>query len=504
MSEKLGPIYDIDTKNLFNDEKSIGKKQVSLTYHNPGSLLVNSSDEFRSKVTEHYQQRSGANNWPKRGEEKPNEHVGIFVERDTDQLKSHTGYLRNVYEQPTLQTYTEGDLKALTSQPDTRALVVPYFNSTQVHEKFASLGADVWGLPPKLVESLKNKVNFHRLVEEGKIDGFEVPDYTVATKDGFVSKALGMLRFSEELYRKHGLDEYPRGLMIRLEESDGNYGSALLRQEKNGTIAITPDGDGENVQYRKNWEDAVANSKSMIYRDANPEAKVVISRFLDLESTPGLSMLFMDGQYRSFGWNGQLQINGSKACVGTSDFLPANEYMKEAQIKYEDQSAEAFGNFIVQTAKSLNMDVAKIRGVANVDVMVPGPLEQELRMRRGQKEGFYIAECNPRWTNFTDAVGAGLAMTGREPTFSNFSDVIKEGIYSIDKYKLHDGVHPALVREEVYEIDQKLKQEGEARILVRMTDTPLGVIFLGNRKVAKEQLGRAISNVEKKVAKHTK
>ncbi len=180
------------------------------------------------------------------------------------------------------------------------------------------------------------------------------------------------------------------------------------------------------------------------------EARIVISRYLDLADSPGMSIVIMDGQVESLGWNSQLQKNGSKACIGTSTYRPKNAFLARLQQEYEGQTAAVFEMLLRKTAQKFGVEFASLRGVANIDIMLPGKLEERLQEKRGQKPVRYIAECNPRWTNYTDAIMTVIGANRKEQTINTMKTVIKEGIATIDKYHLPENVDPRANSEGVH------------------------------------------------------
>ncbi len=480
-----------ETQNIFGETKP--KRPLAVSYHNVGDLLRAATEEFRNDKNDHYGARSGANDYDA-------EKLGILATSSSPRLGEHAKYLGALY-QKDFRVYTTTDLKEVTrtlKPGEPKLLIVPYFNSQNVGEKAQSVGAETWGLPPDLVEALKNKVSFHKLVQESGVEGLEVPEHKMSDKDDYVRDSLDLLNYSKQLYQKHGMqNRYPLGVMIRLEESDGNYGSSLVRQEADGRISITPDGDSEKRIYRQTWNDAISASRDLIYSDKQvdpqQEPRVIISRYLDLVDSPGMSVVFLEGQYYSLGWNGQLQLHGSMACVGTSSYNPKEGSLQEAaKNAYEAQSAEAFATFVTQTARQLGIPPESLTGIANVDVMIYGELEAELRRKTGKKPGFYVAECNPRWTNYTDAVMAGIGATGRKPTVSNMLTVIEEGVYTEDKIDLY-GANPETIRDIVLPEDPR---ETTDKAIVRMPDEQMGATYLGNKDRARSIMEEAIDRAK--------
>src|SRR5260370_28725034 len=92
--------------------------------------------------------------------------------------------------------------------------------------------------------------------------------------------------------------------------------------------------------------------------------------------------------------------------------------------------------------------------------MLPGKLEEELQKKRGQKPVRYIAECNPRWTNYTDAIMTIIGVSRKEQTIDTMQAVIMEGIATIDKYHLPEHGDPRIVREKILHRDEVFKREG--------------------------------------------
>ncbi len=106
----------------------------------------------------------------------------------------------------------------------------------------------------------------------------------------------------------------------------------------------------------------------------------------------------------------------------------------------------------------------------------------------------YLAECNPRWTNYTDAIVTVMGVNRKEPTIQNMRAVIQAGISTIDKYPLPANVDPHILRDQIFEIDQLLLQNG-TRIICRMAKNPMGLIFAGNIKLAQEHMDHMLAKL---------
>jgi hypothetical protein len=210
--------------------------------------------------------------------------------------------------------------------------------------------------------------------------------------------------------------------------------------------------------------------------------------------SPGMSVVIMDGRIESLGWNGQLQQNGSKACIGTSTYRPANAALAQLQNKYEGQTLAYFEKVLRRAAQKFDVDFASIRGVANIDIMLPSELEEMLQKKRGYKQSHFVAECNPRWTNYTDAIMTVIGVNRKKQTISNMKAVIQDGIVTIDKFYLPEDLDTQEVRECIFQKDEVLKQSG-TRIICRMAKKPMGLIFAGDINKAQQAVESIIQNL---------
>jgi hypothetical protein len=299
------------------------------------------------------------------------------------------------------------------------------------------------------------------------------------------------------MLKKAAVTQYPLGLILRTAESDGNYGGCLL-YEKGAHIILVLGGGLKPIRHTT-WHEALAAAQKHLAATMNQEkeARVVISRLLQLADSPGMSVVIMGGQVESLRWNGQLQDAGSKACVGTSTYRPKNAYVAYLQRDHEDQTVAFFETLLRKTAHRCGVDFASLRGVANLDLMLAGPLEKRLQKRRGQKPAHYLAECNPRWTNYTDAIMAVIGANRKEQSISSMRTVIQEGVVAIDKYPFPVHIDPREVRECISQRDDLLKHEG-TRVICRMLDNPLGLIFAGDIDKAQQEVAAMIRQLAKK------
>jgi hypothetical protein len=463
---------------------STNPTNVGVGFHNVGSGVLRASNEVMVKYVEHhYGERCGhlplnAGN------------IRVLVDQYTPDLRAQMDYLSQLFGK-TIAPQTLDELRAekeSAAQPG--PLVVPYINvpetETYIHD---SLGSQPWGLPGNMTHALKNKANFYQLADELDLDGFCPPDYTVSNIYDLTRAVTTFLSQVEQLYKQSGVAAaYPLGVMLRAAESDGNYGCCLV-YENHQSVIVVPNGDADHAQRCAHWQAALAMSQQHLVATMNPqkEARIVISRYIDFEDSPGMSVVVMDDQVESLGWNGQLQKEGSKACVGTSTYIPKNPHMQRLQQQYEEQTAAFFETFLRKTAQKCNINFASIRGVANIDIMIPGALEQKLQQSRKQPAANYLAECNPRWTNYTDAIMTILGANRKAQTVSNMKAVIQAGICTFDKHPLPEKVDPHVVRTSIAERDSVLKSDG-TRIICRMAKNPMGLILAGNVNQAQQEV----------------
>lgn len=422
--------------------------------------------------------------------------IRVLVSESTPEIKAQMAYLSSLFGKDVVPiTFDELKLEKAQS-PELVSLVVPYISVPEIETRLHhELGAEVWGLPGKMTHVLKNKASFYALVDNFGLEGFSLPEYIVASIYDVARDAERFLGQIEDIYRNAGVAEsYPLGVMLRAAEEDGNYGCCLV-YENAGHILVVQDGDVEHIQSYTHWQDALTMAQAHLAATMNvqKEARVVISRYIDVADSPGMSVVIMENQVQSLGWNGQLQKPGSKACIGTSTYIPRNAYLKRMQQTYEEQTAAFFEVFLRRTAQQCGIEFASIRGVANLDIMIPGELEKKLRRQRKLPESNYLAECNPRWTNYTDAIMTILGASRRDQTISNIRNAISEGIATFDKYPLPENVNPQDVRAYIAERDEVLKREG-TRIICRMAKNPMGLIFAGDVARAQQEVNTILTS----------
>lgn len=463
------------------------KRKIGAGFHNIGSGVLRASNKkMVDKLEAHYGERCGHIPFDA-------EKLRVLVDLPTPAIEAQVAYLSLLFGK---------EIRAVTFEalhrekvPGEAPLVVPYVNVPEAELRIREIAeGESWGLPANMVHVLKNKADFYQLADELDLHGFRTPDYTVSTIYDLPTAAWKFLAQIEALYSETGVAAtYPLGLVLRAAESDGNYGSSLL-YARGGSILLLQDGDADAIQTYQDWNDALLAAQQNLTATMNlqKETRIVISRFIDMAESPGMSVVLLEGQVESLRWNGQLQGPDSKACVGTSTYAPQNAYLRELQLRHEDQTTDFFSSLLKQTATKYGCDFAKIRGVANIDIMLSSKMELELQRRRKQAPAHYLAECNPRWTNYTDAIMAIIGINRKAPTVNNMRTVIRQGISTIDKAPLPPHVDPVQVREQVWKIDDILKRDG-TRIVCRMTKNPMGLILAGDIPRAQREFDRVVS-----------
>lgn len=478
-----------DTKSLFQNGETV---ELGLGFHNIGSgVLRYSHEDIIKKIEQHYGQRCG--HIPLNAKD-----IGVLVEFPTDEIRSQMEYLSDLYGR-NIQVLSSSDVKKYVKDRKKQPLIVPYGPVPEAETIIKRLGASTWGLPGKMTHVLKNKSEFYQLVDELSVDGVYIPSYTISPLIDVTRATKKFLGKIEDEYRDARVkSSYPLGVMLRASDEDGNYGCALA-YEKGRFIIVVPDGASEKSQLYGNWREALLAIRRILAAAMDPkkEPRVVISRYVDLIDSPGLSLVMYDGVVTSLGWNEQLQKEGSKACIGTSSYRPKNARLRRIQNEQEAYSVALFETLLRKTADKLGIDFNTIRGIANIDIMIPSDLEKRFQERVNKKLDFYFAECNPRWTNYTDAILTMCGVQRRVQSVSAMKTIIAEGISTMDKYKLPLGVDPKIVREFIYEQDQKLKKSG-TRLICRMATSPMGLIFTGDVHAAEKAMAEVVHTVAQK------
>ena len=473
---------DLKNKLLFDKGQPI---QLGLGLHNIGSgVLRYSHEDVKKTVQDYYAQRCG--HLPLNAKT-----VGMLVDEITEDIRSQAAYLSQLYGRE-IKLLTHEDLKKLKTKP----LIVPYILVPEVEEQFSKIDANMWGIPGKLTHVLKNKSEFYRMVNVLKVDDFRVPDYQTAYLAEVIPYTKAFLKKIEDMYTEADVrNTYPVGVMLRAADEDGNFGSSLL-YEKGKYVVMIPNGEISDARVYGNWEEALVNSKRILAAamQTQKEPRVVVSRYIDVVDSPGLSVVILNGSVFSLGWNVQTQKEPSRNPVVAGTYRPKDPILKGLQEKYETYSAKVLEKYLRKTAERCKIDFNAIEGIANIDLIIPSALEKKFQEKRGNKIDFYFAECNPRWTIYSDAVVTVLGARKLDATVNNMLKVIKEGIAIVDNYKLPSTIDPRSVRDLIYQKDQELQKQG-TRIICRMTTNPMGVIFAGDIELAQLEMKSIVKSL---------
>ncbi len=469
---------DILNRSLF---ESHAQMKLGVGYHNVGTGVLRASNKAtKDYVEEHYGQRCG--HLPLIAQR-----VCVLVNTHSEENQSHLQYLSRLYGKE-IEAITPIELQQHKRQfSPSDMMVVPYINVPETERRIqADLGATSWGMNGDMVSLLKNKADFYQFIDAFQFEGFQTPDYRISHIADLTKEALSFLNDIEDMLKDAGMSKYPLGVMLRAAESDGNYGCCLV-YEQHKRVRVVPNGEVSHAVDYSSWKEALAVAQQHLTStmDLQKETRIVISRYIDMVDSPGMSVVIMDGHIESLGWNGQLQQNGSKACIGTSTYRPANASLARLQAAYEGHTLTYFEAVLRRAAQNFRVDFASMRGVANIDIMLPSDMEAMLQKKRGYKPTHYVAECNPRWTNYTDAIMTIIGVNGKKQTISNMKKVIQDGIATIDKFQLPENVDAQEVRECIFQQDKELKQSG-TRIICRMAKKPMGLIFAGDINKAEQ------------------
>lgn len=416
--------------------------------------------------------------------------TGVIVEQKTPRIKTH--YEEYVAKVLNKRTFEVEDIESLNGI-HRGALVVPFINTSHVEEQFRIRGLDVWGLPGMVVDIHKNKADCHKLIDTLAIPGFQTPDYRVVHIDKFSGDVSEYIAHIKRQYSETGMDDFTPGVMVRSAESDGNYGGGFIKLEENG-YTLTKNGSDEDKQTFATEAEVLKATEKYLRETGNGrpdvEPRVVVSRLMDLADSPGISAVLINGEIVTLPWNGQVQEANSTACSGTTSYNPGTDYLRQVHRDMGEPTTKAFERFIEASLRQFRFDQSQINGVINVDLMIPGAREIEFQRRLGRQAGITIAEINPRFTNWTDALAFVAAANGEVISINNMLSTISHGVYTQDKYHFEPGFDMTIARNEIAKLDSKLKEE-QTRILVRMIDekkATMGLVFSGDIAKARKEL----------------
>lgn len=482
----------MDKNNL---NKSLFTNKVDAIYAGYPNIadVLRASDEGVLQAVNVYSQRCG---------HVPLDNISasyVLVAGHTVRISSQLEYLSKIYKK-TLIPKTASELNVISKSENKKVIVVPYISVSETEKYLSSHleNFEIWALPPQFTHILKNKAESHLRIQKSQIPNLSVPDFEVTDIDALTETAEKFIKDKVlKIYSDFDVPSYTPGIMVRFVECDGNYGAGVVKALKN-RIVFHPDGARSGAQDFDNWKDAMKACAGHIRSTINPqkEKRVIISRLIETADSPGMSIALIDGNIASLGWNSQLQSGGT-ACIGTGSYKPKNSLLKSKKKLFEEQTLTAFEAFLRKQAREINIDFNNLNAFINIDLIIPDKSESDLQKKRFGSAFNYISESNPRFTNWTDAVLTGVAAQGKKQTVSSMMSIIKEGIEAEDKVKLPKNVSPEEVRSEIFKKDLKLSQYG-TRIIARMTQSPMGIIYMGNIPAARKELNMIIKKLKER------
>ena len=464
----------------------------SLAFHNIHHLLLDTNKKIRQQAANKYNSRGGALNW-----ELPR--VGIIANRTKEAL-DHAKYVTSIVG----KRYEVVEYEDLRQIAKGTTLIVPYINSSAAHKELNIYDADIhqtiWGLPPLLADILGNKATLHQLIRETTLKDLHVPEFRIAQLDNFNETAQKVLDESKSLYQRFS-PQYPLGLFFRTALSNGQFGNARIVQGLQGKLFITiyEEKTKKEILPSNSWEEAIRRVKKSIIKNKNNvvDPEIVISRYIDMIESPGQSIFFLNGYAIPLDWNGNLFQNGDPVSHGTTVFTTQNPEILKQLKDYQQQSGEVLSAFVKKVARKNGIPYDTMSGLLNFDLMIPGKLERELLQAQGKNIHYYIAECNPRWTNWTDALMNAVGINHQKPSIASINKIIEHGIHNIDEFPLQ-GANLDIFREKIYHADQKLIADGRTRVFIRVPGQNFaGIILLGDRILGEKILADAIKKAQR-------
>jgi|GEM_PF-4222009 len=397
-----------------------------------------------------------------------------------------------------------------------KAVFLPYIRLTDEPLE-SSIDWIRYGLPPQVTIKLKDKAYIHRwLVSRGLAR--HTPNHIACDATYIPRFGKRMLREIITMYEDLEMrTRYPVGLMIRGALSDGNYAMAAIVEAitdmtirdvsiKKGQWMLKPNGKSEDLEIFDTAGEALVRVREHIRHENNRDIddRVVMSRLIDLDASPGLCAAVVNNQIFDFPFNGQYMEPGNTACTGTTTFSAAlgidvaQTYTRD----YLQQSQELLHDILNRFFEEYN--VQNLYAMLNMDVMVIGDLERELHQRAlampdvgntylnnlGTTDHQYapriynpaeilFAEVNPRDTNWTIAMKAVLQSMRLPCTVENL-EMVGSGehvqILARDHWELPAGITVKEARNLLTKFHQEVLQTNHEGFIVRMSDNPMGVI----------------------------
>jgi len=480
-----------------------------VAWHNvagAGGVLNAAGDSLEQRLESHYAPR-GIDHIPY-----ISGNIACYVQTPSpERLHAHAAYRQQLAHMPFIPIANLQDLRGMGVK---NALFLPYI---RLFDDPLPEGINWrrYGLPPTMTLYMKDKAFMHNWMME---NGFAIHTPNHITCHATYIPYLGAQMIAQIEQMLIDLDmrgHYPLGLMIRGALSDGNYAMAAIveaqesevvsgRWVEKGQWMLKPNGKAADMEIFDNLYDTLARVRDHIQNENNPELddRVVMSRLLDVEVSPGLSAAVIGGDVYTFPFNGQYMAAGDTACTGTWTFAAAvgESYSARISGSYLEQSQTLLRRILEKFLR--NADTTALYAMLNMDMMVVGALERELWQRAVHSPehryytsdtGYYnelfkphvynpavalFAEINPRDTNWTIAMKAVLQVLNLPCTLENLA-MLAQGqrvqVLARDHWKLPEGMAVEQARALLLDFHQNVLPTGDGFIL-RMSNNPAGVI----------------------------
>jgi hypothetical protein len=473
-----------------------------------GGVLNAAGDELENYLYTHYAAR-GIDQIPYVSPDAPFEYY--IRTPDEANLQPQADYRRALSGLPYQPVQ---DLQTLLDRGVKKALYLPYIRliDDPLPDEIEWVR---YGLPPHVTLRLKDKAYMHNWMLNRGFAKY-IPNFIACDAVYLPRFGMRMLRKISDMLEIFGMrGRYPLGLMIRGAVSDGNYAMAAIVEAiddmhirdmsvKKGQFMLKPNGKSEHLEIFDTAEAALRRVLQHLRHENNPELddRVVMSRLLDIDISPGLCTAVVAGELYDFPFNGQYMKPGDTACTGTTTFTVAvgQEVARQVSQTHLAQSQSLLRHVLNSFLAA--EDKANLYAMLNMDVMTLGSLEIELYNRAldhpqgaeyinniGLCNSNYapriynpntilFAEVNPRDTNWTIAMKAVLQALRQPCTVENLqalADGSQVQVLARDHWDIPPGMNIAQARDLLLQFHQSLPP-GDGMIL-RMPDNPAGVII---------------------------
>jgi len=364
--------------------------------------------------------------------------VNTHNETKTDQHGLSEKQRRNLISDMRAAGTHDANPRTTTFASDVEVVHMPYFTGTMGNEQL------VVGPVPEHADGLKNKRTFHELLNTHRdilqqtaarngIEGSVVLPYRISTgvnptldtvaqrlqeTRALQQRALQSLSNGETTIprekQKNLIDKirnYGSGVVIRMTQGDGGYGTIFYDEKADGTYALTVDKHKHEYADR---EEAWAKLRE--YLTASGEnVEYIVTRKIDISSSPSNGTYFSGDEIRTMPPTIQFMNNGS--CVGGGSYTAENDQAREIYMNKAGAIQELSATLThLSTTEVINGQRAgQHEGHIGYDFIIAGEKEDALR------EAVYadaalkndygtevteitLAEANPRLTSLSLSV----------------------------------------------------------------------------------------------------